>query len=272
MRKNLLQVSRILINFIILQIIKEVHSDRSLLSRHVNVKRLSRSCIPLRMHGLGSRSESATEFTLTPQVHHDAGSPYYDTLNSDSKLYQGSEIAFQGIFCLFEAETFSNIFDSILFVRKGPFSSHAIQMKWVQEPKRLILSFAILFLTYTGSQNEIRVLFLSKPDSDVYELAEDAIEYLQSKNLQVIVEESVYSHLLQADKNINSTLLEIFDVNDKSVDIIILFGGDGLLLYCSTLFQNRSMPPVIFFDFGSFGFLSPFYYDDFISEVESLLY
>lgn len=117
---------------------------------------------------------------------------------------------------------------------------------------------------------KFRVLFLSKPDSDVYELAEDAIEYLQSKNLQVIVEESMYSHLLQANKDIKSTLLEIFDLNDKSVDIIILFGGDGLLLYCSTLFQNRSMPPVIFFDFGSFGFLSPFYYDDFITEVESL--
>ena len=106
---------------------------------------------------------------------------------------------------------------------------------------------------------------------DVYELAEDAIEYLQSKNLQVIVEESMHSHLLQANANLNSTLIEIFDLNDKSIDIIILFGGDGLLLYCSTLFQNRSMPPVIFFDFGSFGFLSPFYYDDFISEVKKYL-
>eukprot|EP01035_Chromulina_nebulosa_P038178 gene38178-51559_t len=228
MRKTFLHVYSILINFIVLQIIKEVHCDRSLLFRQMKVKRLSRSCIPLRMHELGSKSESATEFTLTPQVHHDAGSPYYDASTSESKLYQGSEIAFQ-----------------------GPFSSHAILMKWVQEPKR--------------------VLFLSKPDSDVYELAEDAIEYLQSKNLQVIVEESMYSHLLQANKDINSTLLEIFDLNDKSVDIIILFGGDGLLLYCSTLFQNRSMPPVIFFDFGSFGFLSPFYYDDFITEINRLL-
>lgn len=93
MRKTFLHVYSILINFIVLQIIKEVHCDRSLLFRHMKVKRLSR---PLRMHELGSKSESATEFTLTPQVHHDAGSPYYDASTSESKLYQGSEIAFQG--------------------------------------------------------------------------------------------------------------------------------------------------------------------------------
>ena len=96
MRKTFLHVYSILINFIVLQIIKEVHCDRSLLFRQMKVKRLSRSCIPLRMHELGSKSESATEFTLTPQVHHDAGSPYYDASTSESKLYQGSEIAFQG--------------------------------------------------------------------------------------------------------------------------------------------------------------------------------
>ena len=95
MRKIFMHVSCIFFNVVILHLIKKVYCARSSLYRQiVNKKIFSRSCTPsLRM---GSKSESATEFTLTPQVHHDAGSPYYDAKNSESKIYQGTEIAFQG--------------------------------------------------------------------------------------------------------------------------------------------------------------------------------
>ena len=51
------------------------------------------------------------------------------------------------------------------------------------------------------------------------------------------------------------------------VDLVITFGGDGLLLHCNTLFGSSPVPPVMGFDFGSLGFLSPFQFDEFQPEV-----
>ena len=102
---------------------------------------------------------------------------------------------------------------------------------------------------------------------EVYEHARQAVEYLKSRQLQIVVENKMLSYLNMTSSEVKDSKLEILDADDKSIDFIILFGGDGLLLYCSTLFQNKSMPPIIFFDFGSFGFLSPFYYNDFSAEV-----
>lgn len=61
-----------------------------------------------------------------------------------------------------------------------------------------------------------------------------------------------------------------------TVDLIITFGGDGLLMHVNTLFESarakhaydtRTMPPIMSFDFGSLGFLAPFQFEDFDAEV-----
>lgn len=53
----------------------------------------------------------------------------------------------------------------------------------------------------------------------------------------------------------------------QGVDLVIAFGGDGLLMHCNTLFGGGSIPPSMCFDFGSLGFLAPFDYKDFEVEV-----
>ncbi|XP_060603406.1 NAD kinase-like isoform X2 [Ruditapes philippinarum] len=59
------------------------------------------------------------------------------------------------------------------------------------------------------------------------------------------------------------------DLTDK-IDFIICLGGDGTLLHASTLFQ-QSCPPVMAFHQGSLGFLTPFSFDNFESQVEQVL-
>ena len=124
-----------------------------------------------------------------------------------------------------------------------------------------------------------KVLFLSKPTPEVLEYCEPALKYLWEKNLEVVVEESLYKYIKEKalmPDNVDSNImgrksLDLFDSNDVSIDFVITFGGDGLLLHCNTLFSNDRVPPIIGFDFGSLGFLSPFPYDDFEREIDRLL-
>ena len=59
------------------------------------------------------------------------------------------------------------------------------------------------------------------------------------------------------------------DLTDK-VDLIVCLGGDGTLLYASSLFQ-KSVPPVMAFNLGSLGFLTPFKMEDFEHQVTKVL-
>ena len=71
-------------------------------------------------------------------------------------------------------------------------------------------------------------------------------------------------------KSVNSIELKIFRKElprSQGVDLVIAFGGDGLLMHCNTLFGGGSIPPSMCFDFGSLGFLAPFDYKDFEEEV-----
>merc|ERR1712088_810453 len=59
------------------------------------------------------------------------------------------------------------------------------------------------------------------------------------------------------------------DLADK-IDFIVCLGGDGTLLYASSLFQ-QSVPPVMAFHLGSLGFLTPFEFDNFEQQVTHVL-
>ena len=59
------------------------------------------------------------------------------------------------------------------------------------------------------------------------------------------------------------------DLTDK-IDFIVCLGGDGTLLYASSLFQ-QSVPPVMAFHLGSLGFLTPFEIDNFEQQITHVL-
>ncbi|GFO16159.1 NAD kinase [Plakobranchus ocellatus] len=101
---------------------------------------------------------------------------------------------------------------------------------------------------------------------------------VEEKNMLVYVEHKVLDegHLLD-DKDFEKVQhkLKTFregvdDLTDK-VDFIICLGGDGTLLYVSSLFQ-ASVPPVMAFNMGSLGFLTPFQFSpDFKQEVSRVM-
>ncbi|CAM9939459.1 NAD kinase-like isoform X1 [Lampetra planeri] len=59
------------------------------------------------------------------------------------------------------------------------------------------------------------------------------------------------------------------DISDR-IDLIICLGGDGTLLYASSLFQE-SVPPVMAFHLGSLGFLTPFKFETFRPSVSQVI-
>ncbi|KAF7645813.1 hypothetical protein LDENG_00197940 [Lucifuga dentata] len=97
------------------------------------------------------------------------------------------------------------------------------------------------------------------------------------KNMIVYVEMKVLEDpAISADENFGAitkkfcTFREDLDDISNRVDFIICLGGDGTLLYASSLFQD-SVPPVMAFHLGSLGFLTPFKFDTYQSQVTQVI-
>lgn len=130
----------------------------------------------------------------------------------------------------------------------GP-SSHQLLLKWNTGPNR--------------------ILFLCKPDPEAYDGMLEALHFLEAKGIKVFVEDAAYAFIKQSNANFK----HIFSLNNTSIeqlDLVIAFGGDGLLMHANTLF-GTAVPPIMCFDFGSLGFLAPFNFEDFTEEMEAIL-
>ncbi|KAK7884361.1 hypothetical protein WMY93_027484 [Mugilogobius chulae] len=99
----------------------------------------------------------------------------------------------------------------------------------------------------------------------------------QVKNMLVYVEKKVLEDpSISADETFAAitknfcTFREDLDDISNRVDFIICLGGDGTLLYASSLFQE-SVPPVIAFHLGSLGFLTPFKFDTYQSQLTQVI-
>ncbi|XP_051913337.1 NAD kinase isoform X1 [Hippocampus zosterae] len=99
----------------------------------------------------------------------------------------------------------------------------------------------------------------------------------QVKNMIVYVEKKVLEDpAISGDDNFGTlakkfcTFREDLDDISNRVDFIICLGGDGTLLYASSLFQD-SVPPVMAFHLGSLGFLTPFKFDTYQSQVTQII-
>uniref|UniRef100_A0A7N8XDD8 NAD(+) kinase n=1 Tax=Mastacembelus armatus TaxID=205130 RepID=A0A7N8XDD8_9TELE len=96
---------------------------------------------------------------------------------------------------------------------------------------------------------------------------------VEEKQMMVYVERRVADDAsLSMDETFGSirnqlcTFREGYDDISDCVDLIICLGGDGTLLYASSLFQG-SVPPVMAFHLGSLGFLTPFKFESYKTEV-----
>ncbi|XP_046443210.1 NAD kinase-like isoform X10 [Daphnia pulex] len=100
---------------------------------------------------------------------------------------------------------------------------------------------------------------------------------ITEKRMVVFVEHSVLDDpLLSNQPGFNMTRDKLMpfregkdDLTDK-IDFIVCLGGDGTLLYASSLFQ-QSVPPVMAFHLGSLGFLTPFEFVNFEEQMINVL-
>ena len=151
--------------------------------------------------------------------------------------------------------------------------------------------------TLTWDEPPKRVLFLSKPHPDVLEAVERSIPFLVDSGLDLYVEDTLYEGLLERDvhdyqldgqpvspqsdagkvqnfvvrRKVPMRLLNKADPKSDDIDLVIAFGGDGLLMHCNVLFGSCSIPACMCFNFGSLGFLAPFHWEDFEREVTNAL-
>ncbi|XP_061163374.1 NAD kinase-like isoform X2 [Saccostrea echinata] len=100
---------------------------------------------------------------------------------------------------------------------------------------------------------------------------------IQEKSMVVYVEKAVFDDAMctgsrmcrELQKQIQTFEEEKDDLTNK-IDFVICLGGDGTLLYASSLFQ-ASMPPVMAFNMGSLGFLTPFSFHNYKEQVTQVL-
>ncbi|XP_035594457.1 NAD kinase isoform X2 [Oncorhynchus keta] len=114
-------------------------------------------------------------------------------------------------------------------------------------------------------------------DASLLQPFKELCVFLTEKNMIVYVESKVLADTAIAGDESFGAVIQKFctfreDLDDISnrVDFIICLGGDGTLLYASSLFQE-SVPPVMAFHLGSLGFLTPFKFDTYQSQVTQII-
>ena len=148
---------------------------------------------------------------------------------------------------------------------EGPVS-HQVLMQWEEAPRR--------------------VLLLVKPDVTILLDVIEAIEYLTDLGLEIVIEDSTWDdindmreeQIFVPDLNrwvdamgAQRAVARLTDDLKDGIDLVVAFGGDGLLMHCNTLFPVQSVPPVMCIDFGSLGFLSPFDFEEFKAEIARMV-
>lgn len=131
----------------------------------------------------------------------------------------------------------------------------------------------------TWKKPPLSVLVIKKiQDSQVIQPFIDLVKWLLwEKNMSVYVEAAVMEDpQLKNNQSFSPFKEKLYpfregkdDLTDK-VDFIVCLGGDGTLLYASSLFQ-QSVPPVMAFHLGSLGFLTPFEFENFQDQVTNVL-
>ncbi|XP_017266790.1 NAD kinase isoform X3 [Kryptolebias marmoratus] len=132
-------------------------------------------------------------------------------------------------------------------------------------------------LTWNKPPKSVLVIKKIRDASLLQPFKELCIFLTEVKNMIVYVEKKVLDDpAITGDENFGAitkkfcTFREDFDDLSNRVDFIICLGGDGTLLYASSLFQE-SVPPVMAFHLGSLGFLTPFKFDTYQSQVTQII-
>ncbi|XP_053546338.1 NAD kinase [Bombina bombina] len=149
----------------------------------------------------------------------------------------------------------------------------------LQNPKTImhIQDPASQLLTWNKPPKSVLVIKKVRDASLLEPFKQLCVFLMEEKNMIVYVEKKVLEDpAIVNDENFGPvkkrfcTFREDYDDISNQIDFIICLGGDGTLLYASSLFQ-ASVPPVMAFHLGSLGFLTPFSFDNFQTQVNHVI-
>ncbi|XP_065277293.1 NAD kinase isoform X2 [Emys orbicularis] len=149
----------------------------------------------------------------------------------------------------------------------------------LQNPKTImhIQDPASQRLTWNKPPKSVLVIKKIRDASLLQPFKELCVYLTEENNMIVYVEKKVLEDpAIVNDDNFGPvkkkfcTFREDYDDISNQIDFIICLGGDGTLLYASSLFQG-SVPPVMAFHLGSLGFLTPFNFENFQSQVTQVI-
>ncbi|XP_036599328.1 NAD kinase isoform X2 [Trichosurus vulpecula] len=132
-------------------------------------------------------------------------------------------------------------------------------------------------LTWNKSPKSVLVIKKIRDASLLQPFKALCVYLMEENNMIVYVEKKVLEDpAIVNDEHFGTvkkkfcTFREDYDDISNQIDFIICLGGDGTLLYASSLFQG-SVPPVMAFHLGSLGFLTPFNFENFQTQVTQVI-
>lgn len=118
---------------------------------------------------------------------------------------------------------------------------------------------------YSWARTPSKIVVATKPNDPVArETFIRVVDWLRDRSLDVLVDPALPLDFPDLEAYSIDTIASI------GVDAVISIGGDGTLLYVSGLFKKRC-PPIMSFNCGSLGFLTPFPHNMFSKALSSLI-
>ena len=107
-------------------------------------------------------------------------------------------------------------------------------------------------------------LILNTSKEKAYQVAEKVLNWLQQRDIKVIIEEKAAVEMKQIDKKATCEEMK------TKVDLIILFGGDGTFLYTSQHFVGTDIP-LLGINLGKLGFLTEIETDELYQTLAQII-
>lgn len=136
--------------------------------------------------------------------------------------------------------------------------------KYQEQPKRIGKLVKYVNGLWTWESPPSKVVLVTKPNDIESEWhLKHIFAWFSRKSI------TVYVDPLIAQRYTGITAFDPDQISTSSIDLVISIGGDGTLLYINSLFQ-RYCPPILPFNCGSLGFLTPFSPKDIDKKLSSL--
>eukprot|EP01017_Pseudomicrothorax_dubius_P035628 TRINITY_DN5023_c0_g2_i1.p1 TRINITY_DN5023_c0_g2~~TRINITY_DN5023_c0_g2_i1.p1 ORF type:complete len:276 (+),score=25.09 TRINITY_DN5023_c0_g2_i1:150-977(+) len=123
-------------------------------------------------------------------------------------------------------------------------------------------------------KRDIWVFILKKPkDAASKGIFDLLLRFLLKSEVNIVLEEETYEEVMNEpiEFEVGSQVKILDEEAKRTLDFLILLGGDGTILRASSFFVEIPMPPALTFKLGTFNFISIFRPEEAIARVTAVL-